>query len=186
MQVLRLHDPGRRPASWTEIIQPRQFAAFAKNLDTGAPSDSDGRPFPDATHVAVFIFDSLDEARTFCEDAVARTPAVRFEIFDAAGRANPPLMIIVDPSRRGTVEHDASVLRRRRIIAWALIVCAIPTLVFAYFLRDGGHQIFAGFVGLNLLVAAGRLLWFNLAVRETERVRQDRIAAATGGTKRAS
>ena len=93
-------------------------------------------------------------------------------------------MTVVDPSRRGTVEHDASVQRRRRIIAWALIVGAIPTLVFAYILRDGGQQIFAGFVGLNLLLAAGRLLWFNLALRETERVRQDRIAAATGGTKR--
>lgn len=169
-----------------EIVRPWQFAAFAKNLDTGVPSDADGRPFADATLATCMIFDSLDEAQTFCEGAVTRTPAVRFEIFDGAGRANPPLMTVVDASRRGTVDADASVLRRRRIIAWAMIVCAIPTLVFAYFLRDGGHQIFGGFVGLNLLVAAGRLLWFNLAVRETERVRRDRIAAATGGTKRAS
>ena len=183
MQVLRLHDPGRRPASWTEIIQPRQFAAFAKNLDTGAPSDPVGRPFPAPSDIACFVFDSFDEARAFCEASVSRTPAVRFEIFDAAGRANPPLMTVVHPSRAGAAETDPSVLRRRRLIAWTLIICAIPTLVLGYSLRDGGHQIFAGFVGLNMLVAAGRLLWFNLAVRETEDVRQQRIAAATARGK---
>ena len=169
--------------SWTEIIQPRQFAAFAKNIETGVPSDPDGHSFRDPSEVACLVFDSLDEARSFCEAATSRTPAVRFEIFDAAGRAHPPLMTIVHPSRAGVIEAAPSVIRRRRVIAWALIVCAIPTLVLASSLRDGGHQIFAGFVGLNLLVAAGRLLWFNLAVRETEDARQQRIAAAAGREK---
>lgn len=183
MHVLRLHDPGRRPASWTEIIQPRQFAAFAKNLDTGAVSHPDGQPFADPSEAACFVFDSLDEARSFCEAATSRAPAVRFEIFDAAGRANPPLLTVMHPARAGSAETDPSALRRRRVIAWTLIACAIPTLVLAYRLRDGGHQIFAGFVGLNLLVAAGRLLWFNLAVRETEAVRQQRIADATARSR---
>jgi undecaprenyl pyrophosphate phosphatase UppP len=78
------------------------------------------------------------------------------------------------------VEADPAVLRRRRVIAWSLIAAAIPTLVVGYYLRDGGHQIFAGFVGLNMLVAAGRLLWFNMAVRETEELRRRRLAKATG------
>lgn len=180
MQVLRLHDPGRRPASWTEIIQPRQFAAFAKNLDTGAPSDPDGRPFSDPSLATCVVFDSLDEARRFCEAAVSRRPAVRFDIFDAAGRANPPLIVVMHPSLAASAEAGPSALRRRRAIAWTLIVCAIPTLVLAYFLRDGGHQIFTGFIGVNMLLAAGRLLWFNLALRETENARRDRVAAATG------
>jgi len=180
VQVLRLHDPGRRPASWTEIIQPRQFAAFAKNLDTGAPSDPDGQPFPDPSQVACLVFDSLDDARDFCEQATRRAPAVQFDIFDAAGRANPPLLTVVHPSRVGAVETDPSALRRRRLIAWTMMIAAVPTLAFAYSLRDGGHQIFAGFVGLSLLVAAGRLLWFNLAVSETEELRQQRVADATG------
>ena len=110
-------------------------------------------------------------------------PGVGFEIFDAAGRANPPLVTVVHPSRAGSGEADPAALRRRRLIAWGLIILAIPTLVLAYFLRDGGHQIFAGFVGLNMLVAAGRLLWFNLAVRETEEARRRRIAAVVSGRK---
>jgi hypothetical protein len=180
VQVLRLHDPGRRPASWTEIIQPGQFAAFAKNLDSGAPCDAKGRSYLDPSQVACLVFDSLDESQAYCESAANRTPAVQFEIFDAAGRANPPLITVVHPSRAGAVEADPAVLRRRRVIAWTLIAAAIPTLVVGYYLRDGGHQIFAGFVGLNMLVAAGRLLWFNMAVRETEELRRRRLAKATG------
>ena len=184
MQVLRLHDPGRRPASWSEIIQSRQFAAFAKSLDTGTPSDADGRGFAVPSDSVCYVFDSLDEARAFCEASVNRASAVQFEIFDAAGRSNPPLLTVVHPSR-STGDTDPSALRRRQLIAWTLIVLAIPTLVLAYRLRDGGHQIFAGFIGLNLLVAAGRLLWFNLALRETEDVRRKRMAAAAAdGTDR--
>jgi hypothetical protein len=180
VQVLRLHDPGRRPANWTEIIQPRQFAAFAKNLDSGAPCDAEGRPFADPAHIACVVFDSLDEARVFCAGAVEAAPNVRFEVFDAAGRAHPPLVTVVHPSRAGVNESDPRVLGRRRIIAWALIACAVPTLVLAYRLTDGGHQVFAGFVGLNMLVAAGRLLWFNMALAETERARQERVDKLDG------
>lgn len=181
--MLRLHDPGRRPASWTEIIQPWQFAAFAKNLDTGAPSDADGRPFPAPSQIACYVFDSLEEARAFGEASASRAPAVRFEIFDASGRAKPPLVTVVHSSRAGSAEADPAALRRRRLIAWGLIIVAMPTLVLAYVLHDGGHQIFAGFVGLNMLLAAGRLLWFNLAVHEIEDVRQQRVAAAMGRGK---
>src|SRR3954469_20828619 len=118
MQVLRLHDPGRRPASWTEIMQPRQFAAFAKNLETGAACDAEGRPFADSSHAACFVFDSLEQARAFCEAGVEQTPAMQFDIFDAAGRAQPPLLTVVHPSRARAVESDPSVLRGRRMIAW--------------------------------------------------------------------
>jgi hypothetical protein len=183
VQVLRLHDPGRRPANWTEIIQPGQFAAFAKNLDTGAPSDAAGGLFRAPSDVACYVFDSLHEAQTFCEASASRAPAIGFDVFDATGRANPPLLTVVHPSRAGTGEADPPTLRRRQTIAWTLIVLAVPTLGLALFLRDGGHQIFAGFIGLNMLVAAGRLLWFNLAVRETEHVRRKRIDEATGVAK---
>jgi hypothetical protein len=35
--------------------------------------------------------------------------------------------------------------------------------------------IFPGFIGINLIVAGGRLLWLNLGIRETERARQERL-----------
>jgi hypothetical protein len=45
MSVLRVYDPARTPASWTEIIRPGQFVAFVKR-DTGAPCDERGAAIP--------------------------------------------------------------------------------------------------------------------------------------------
>lgn len=173
--TLRLHDPGRRPANWTEIVRPSQFAAFTKDLDTGASCDAEGRPFADPSAATCLVFDGIDEARAFCEAASLNAPALCFDIFDAEGRARPPLLTVLHPSRAAVSESHPAVLKRRRIIAWTLIACAALVLVTGYRLRDGGHQIFAAVVGINMLLAAGRLLYFNLGVRETERMRQARL-----------
>ena len=82
MQVVAIHDPRRRPASWTEIIRPGQFVAFA------APSDGN-----------CILFDSVAEARAYCDAAVEAAPATRFDVFDAEGRAQPPLLTVVHPSQ---------------------------------------------------------------------------------------
>lgn len=52
---------------------------------------------------------------------------------------------------------------------------AIPLIVFAYVEYGRREIILPAFLGINMLIAAGRLLWFNLAVCETERVRQERL-----------
>ena len=87
MQVVRIHDPERKPASWAEIIRPGQFAAFA------TPSDG-----------TCILFDSLAEARAYCDAAVQSAPAARYDVFDAEGRSNPPLLTIVHPSRAHTLD----------------------------------------------------------------------------------
>ena len=70
-------------------------------------------------------------------------------------------------------------LRKRRIIAWLLIVAAFPMLGLAYSL-GAVQSVLPGFLGLNLLLAGGRLLWFNMALRETDRVRQERLKNLDG------
>ena len=74
------------------------------------------------------------------------------------------------------------VLGRRRLIAWLLIAAGIPLIVFAYVKHTERDIILPAFVGINMLIAAGRLLWFNLAVRETERTRHERVARARSET----
>jgi hypothetical protein len=106
---------------------------------------------------------------------VARTPALRVDIFDAQGRANPPLLTLVHPSRAREADTHPRVQGRRRLIAWALIATGLPLIGFAYVERNDRDIILPAFVGINMIIAAARLLWFNLAVRETERVRQDRL-----------
>ena len=175
MQIVRLHDPARTPASWMQIVTPGQFVLFAKHLDSGIPCDTDGRRFADAADATCVICDSLPEARSLAESAVANVPSLRIDVFDAAGRANPPLLTVLHPSRAQEAETHPRVLRKRQWMAWALIAAGIPLIVFAIVERRDREIILPAFLGINMLIAAGRLLWFNLGVRETERLRHERL-----------
>ena len=157
------------------MVRPGQFVMFAKGLDSGVPCDADGRPFADLAQATCVIADSLAEAQALAEAAVARTPSIRIDIFDHEGRAHAPLLTVLHPSRAQAADTHPNVLRTRRLIAWALIAAGIPLIVFAYVEHTRREIILPAFIGINMLIAAGRLLWFNLGVRETERVRQDRL-----------
>jgi hypothetical protein len=164
VKELRIYDPDRRPANWTEIIQPGQFVAFA------TPSDG-----------TCVLFDSLDEARAFCEAGVLAAPATRFDVFDADGRANPPLLTVVHPSRAQGLDSHPRMQHKRRVIAWVLITSGALLLSYTYWKFADIRAVVPGVIGINLLLAGGRLLWFNLAVRETERARDERVARAGSG-----
>jgi hypothetical protein len=179
VQIVRLHDPGRRPADWTEIIQPGQFAVFAKNDATGAPCDAEGMPFADLSAATCAIVDTVDEARAFCVAAVERHPAVRFDIFDSDGRTHPPILTVVDPSRAAALETSPREMRKRQLIAWALIAAGIPLMVFAYVKYRERDIILPAFLGINMVIIGGRLLWMNFALRETERERARRLESAS-------
>ena len=158
-----------------QIVAPGQFALFAKDLVSGRPCDTEGQPFADAADATCVICDSLAEARTAAESAVATVPSLRIDVFDAAGRANPPLLTVLHPSRAPDAETHPRVLRKRQRIAWALIAVGIPLIVFAIVERTHRDIILPAFLGINMLIAAGRLLWFNLGVREAERIRHERL-----------
>jgi hypothetical protein len=161
VQVVRIHDPDRRPASWTGLIGPAQFVAFA------TPSDG-----------TCILFESVDEARAFCETAVRTSPATRFDVFDAEGRVNPPLLIVVHPSRAQDLDEHPHMLRKRRVIAWVLIAAGIALIIYACSIPADIAVVVPAVIGINLVIAGGRLLWFNLVVRETERARDERLARA--------
>jgi hypothetical protein len=40
-------------------------------------------------------------------------------------------------------------------------------------------MILPAFLGINMVIIGGRLLWLNLALRETERARERRLASAS-------
>jgi hypothetical protein len=56
-----------------------------------------------------------------------------------------------------------------------MIAVGVPLIVFACVEYQRREIILPAFIGINLLLAAGRLLWFNLGLRETERARQERL-----------
>jgi hypothetical protein len=175
VRVVRLHDPGRRPADWTEIIQPGQFAIFAKAGSTGVPCDLEGRPFPNQAETSCAIAESIADARTFCEAAVHRHPTVQFDVFDSDGRTHPPVITVVHPDAAGALETSPRAMRIRQVMAWGLIAAGIPLIVFAYVEYRERDIILPAFLGINMVIIGGRLLWMNLALRETERTREERL-----------
>ena len=176
MQVVRLHDASRRPANWTEIIRPGQLAIFASDSGSGAARDLEGAPCARGAESCAIV-DSLDEARAVADDAVRRHPALRLDVFDSDGRARPPLLTVLHPDRAGALEQSPVQMRRRRAIAWALILAGLPQVVYAYLEFDNRERdiILPLFVGINLMLFGGRMLWLNLALRETERTREERL-----------
>jgi len=174
---VRLYDPERRPANWTEIIRPGQFVAFAKQVAGGGPCDADGQPFVPSADGTCVIFDGLNEARQFCEAKAQRAPGVRFEIFDAQGRTNPPLLIVVNPAHAATLDCNPHAMRRRKLLGIALAVGAVPLVWYDW--RFGGFMILPTVVGINMLLASARLFQLNLSVKTAERQRQERLARHT-------
>jgi hypothetical protein len=177
VQIVRLYDPSRRPANWTEIIGPRQLAIFTTDSVSGAPRDLDGARFAAADLVSCAIVDSLDEARAVCAAVLSTHPSLRLDVFDREGRTRPPLLTVLHPDRAASLEQGPSQMRRRRAIAWTLIGLGVPQVVYAYL--EGGNRerdiVLPVFIGINMILFGGRLLWLNLALRETERAREERL-----------
>ena len=189
MQIIRVHDPTRHPPSWTDIIQPGQFAAFPADAASGVACDVAGRCSSDPLAAVCVLFDALEDADAWCRQTVAATPSIKFDVFDADGRVNPALLTIVHPSREASLETAPAALRRRRVAGWASIALGAGCIVFAYVERHGAGTldidvIFPGVVGINVLLLGARLLWMNLIVRETERAREARVAGRTRPSRR--
>jgi hypothetical protein len=175
MAVVRLYEPARRPANWTEIIRPGQFAVFARDDESGVPCGIDGVRFADTALATCALFGSIDSARGFCEAAVLRHPTIRFDIFDHEGRVRPALLTVVHPDRAARLETSPRQIRVRRWLAWALVGGGVPLIVYAR-VADREHDvILPAFLGINLIIVAGRLLFMNFAVRETELARERRL-----------
>jgi hypothetical protein len=176
VQTLRLSDPMRVGATWTDGLRPGQVVAFAKRIDLDLPCTPDGEPFATADSATCVVFDGLSEARAWCEASVQRAPLVRFDIFDHQGRARSPLLMILHPAQQESLDGSATNLRRRAWIAVALVAGGVPLMVFAYSISGERDPILPGFIGLNMVLVALRLFWMNQASREVDRMSRERLA----------
>ena len=163
---------------WTDLIRPGQFAVFAKIDATGRSCDTEGQPFPNQDAATCVIVESIADARAFCEDVVRRHPALRLDVFDVEGRTQPPLLTVLHPERAAALETSPRQMRQRQVMAWGLIAAGIPLVIFAYVEHRERDIILPAFLGINMIIIGGRLLWMNLALRETERARERRLDSA--------
>ena len=126
----KVYDKTRLPADWTSLVGPTQCAAFLKDVKTANPMATDGSEIAHLRDCRFLLFDHLEEARTFREAEVQRYPFMCCEIFDAEGKAKPPLLVIMHPAAARKDELSPTWVKRRKVVAIASLVAA-AVLFFA-------------------------------------------------------
>jgi hypothetical protein len=170
-QEIRLYDPRRRPACWSKIIQPHQCAVFLRDSELGVAVGRDCAPRGSATGTCI-LFETVTEAEAFCRGMVLAHPRISCEILDSGGPANPPLMTIAHRHSGGDDDARGWIARHRRWVIAVLIGAALP--LFWYDWVHEGSLVLT-ILGINLLVAAARLLLWDVSAKSNERERLKRL-----------
>ena len=138
VQEFKVYDDTRQPRDWNALLTPAQCAVFFKHIQNSYPLSPDGVAIPRFKDCTFVRFDSVEEARQFCEGKVQQFPYMCCEVFDCNGKAKPPLVVVVHPSASEEDELSDTWVRRRKIIAIACFIGALPLFVWDW--RAGGRS----------------------------------------------
>jgi hypothetical protein len=184
LQAVALYDPNRKPASWMEIIQPGQYAAFLSDIETGTEMTDHGSSFAAGVLSYCLLFDSLEEAEQYCCVKIEDFPNLRCDVFDNHGRANPPVATFVNHRHRRKLDSPAE---SRRLMRWGAVAIATSLPLFWFAWARRGEAWIAAFFGMQMLFAGLRVLHWGYSVGETLRyekaqsdLRKQQNSAKTG------
>jgi hypothetical protein len=169
----KVYDNTRQPADWTSLVGHSQCAAFLKDVTTANPLATDGSEIAHLDDCRFLLFDHLEEARAFCEAQVQQYPFMCCEIFDAAGKAKPPLLIVMHPTAARRDELSPTWVKRRKVAAIASLVAA--GVLFVADWRSEYELLWPSLLAVNLLPLGLRLLYWNSASSERSRTQARRI-----------
>lgn len=170
MRELKVYDKGRKPPEWLAHLGSGQYAVFFSDSATDVPLDGEGAPFPSPGDTSCFVFDSLAEARKYAAERADRSPRLRGRIFDAAGCANPPVLIVEHPAV--AARRETSPRSVRRVAALAIVLAGSSA---ALLWADYAHHwtlIYPTILALNLALGAARVVQWVFSARETQRARE--------------
>jgi hypothetical protein len=174
-QEVRVYDESRQPGAWNELLTPSQCAVFFKRLNSETPLSAEGAPFPRLRDSTFLLFSSLELALQYCDAKVREHPEMSCEVFNSAGKARPPLLVIVHPNMAEKDDLSASSVRLRKGIAIALFLAAIP--LFWWDRRANGLLVMPTFLALTSIVAGLRILHWNMARGERIEDQKERVRA---------
>jgi hypothetical protein len=186
MRHVLLYDRTRVPPNWTELIQWGQYAVFLTDVESSAPVSRDGFPIHSASEYFCLLFDTLNDAESYCQELVMTIRRLKCEVFDSAGRANPPVAVFVNPEFAHTLDTEASA---RRLGRWGFAAIAVSLPLFWYAEKNGAGEVWwPVLLGINAVVAGLRLIQWGHGLKEELRyqqkeatLRQQQNAAKPGG-----
>jgi len=156
-----------------QIIQADQYAVFHRDAKTEVETDAAGRYWHNSANATCLIFDSLEEAESYCVSKVNEIPAVVCEVYDSAGKANPPLRSVVNQLSTRYMRESASAGRRRIWLGWLLCIGSPPLFWIDW--RSHGELIIPSIIGFNLLFIGFRLMIWGYGTVHNNRKTQRRI-----------
>jgi hypothetical protein len=168
---IRLYDYHRTPKCWSEIILPTQCAVFLRNDKWGTQVDRNGKS-RDGDSATCILFDNIEDAERFCRQMVTEQPLVSCEVLDASGRVNPPLLIVTHKHAGGDDDVRGWFAHHRRAVIAILIAASLP-LFWLDWTRKGDGILTV--IGINLIVAALRVLMWDVAAKNSEKERLARL-----------
>jgi hypothetical protein len=123
-----------------------------------------------ASEFFCLIFDSLTDAESYCQKAVSQTRSLKCEIFDSAGRVNPPVAVLVNPEFVHKLDTEASA---RRLVRWGFVAIAISLPLFWYAWRNNAGVVWwPVFLGINSVFAGLRLIQWGHGLKEEPKIRE--------------
>ena len=148
MQELKLYDPSRQK----EVVQPGQFVVFHSHVHTHMAKKSAGSAVAPAEESICLVFDSLEEAETYCQSKVEQIPSLCCEIYDHTGKSKPPtLTYIVNKTYLKTPGKHAH-------WGWSLVAAG----VFCFWIEWHwyGTLLVPVIIGINLVIAGLRMVYW--------------------------
>ena len=170
---LKIHDPTRRPAEWTAHLVPGQVAAFLADVRDGTELTPEGTRPGASESGCCWVFDRLEDARAWCAERVSASPNLCCEIFDARGRAGPPLLVVTGQKWRRPGQSP------RRLTGIAVCLLILAPILFWLDWRNNWLLILPSLAGVYCAGTALRLLAWAWGLRDSER-----LAAGARGAHR--
>jgi hypothetical protein len=155
MQEVAVYDARRVPPNWSELLLPSQVAVFQEDALTGIVIDADGLA---SSVPKCLVFDSLDEARSYCRARNAEMPRLQLAIYDSRGRGADPLAIFGE-LKGGTHELTSPF---RRAVACACLVASLILIWFDW--RVDFDRQWPSILASKLLVTSAVFLVWELAL----------------------
>jgi hypothetical protein len=181
MPRVALYDRNRKPPSWMDLIRPGQYAAFFRDIDTGAEVTEAGVPLCSGESPSCVIFDSFPEASDYCQRKVSQVSALRCDVFDSQGRVNAPVASFVNRAHSHKLDSPEK-FRRMILIGFVPIAVSLPLFWFTW--SRGADTWLAAFFGVQLVLLGLRLLYWGYSMREEieNRRKQSELRAQRAAT----
>jgi hypothetical protein len=125
MPRVALYDRNCKPPSWMDLIRPGQYAAFFRDIDTGAEVTEAGVPLCSGESRSCVIFDSFPEVSDYCQPKVSQVSALRCDVFDSQGRVNAPVASFVNRAHSHKLDSPEK-FRRMILIGFVPIAVSLP------------------------------------------------------------